>query len=193
MLAAVACAGCAEKLPAVFDKTGIDGIGTLLIVPLQSAADPSAGPVVSGMLTTRLRAAKLPKLTIVVPPQIWRLDPKGPANGAQVMTDDEAKRIARDMAADAVLTGTVTYSVKLATAQNMPGSMEESMKDIDFQQDFAARQATATVNLRILSIKANRAVYAHGGTAGGTQSSEHLMQAAQEALKPFEDYVRASR
>lgn len=189
--AAVLFAGCAPKRPAIFDTQGMDEIHTLLVVPLQSPQDSSAGPIVSGLVSARLQSGRLPKLSILEPPVLWRL--AGPGAGSKGLADEEAVRIAREMGADAVLTGTVTYGVKLAMPADLPVAMRESMKDMKFQQDFAARQGSASVNLRILSIKANRPVYAHSGASGGAGGAEVLRQAYEAALKPFEDYIRTSR
>ena len=189
VLAASGAGGCAAKGPAVFDKPAIDNIHALAVPPLQSPQDPSAGALVSGMLGVRLQSARLPELSVIEPPGLWRLG-GGPAGA---MTDEDALRIAREMGADAVLTGTVTYGVAFVADSTTPRAMRESMKARDFQRDFGARKATTSVNLRILSVKANRAVYAHTGAAGGGEGSELLTKAVQAALKPFEDYVRTSR
>ncbi len=189
LLAASVAGGCAAKGPAVFDKPAIDNIHALAVPPLQSPQDPSAGALVSGMIGVRLQSARLPELSVIEPPVLWRLG-GGPAGA---MTDEDALRIAREMGADAVLTGTVTYGVAFVADSTTPRAMRESMKARDFQRDFGARKATTSVNLRILSVKANRAVYAHTGAAGGGEGSELLAKAVQAALKPFEDYVRTSR
>ena len=185
----VAAAGCGGQGPAVFDKPAIDNIHTLAVPPLQSPQDPSAGPLAAGMIAVRLQSARLPKLSVVEPPVLWRLQ----EGARQAITDEAAMRIAREMGADAVLTGTVTYGVRFVADGTTPRAMRESMKAAAFQRDFGARKATASVNLRILSVKANRAVYAHTGTAGGGEGSELLVKAVQAALKPFQDYVRTSR
>jgi hypothetical protein len=189
LVAASLAGGCAGKGPAVFDKPAIDDIRALAVPPLQSPQDPSAGPLVSGMIAVRLQSARLPKLSVVEPPVLWRLQ----EGARQAVTDEAAMRIAREMGADAVLTGTVTYGVRFVADRTTPRAMRESMKARDFQRDFGARKATASVSLRILSVKANRAVYAHTGTAGGAEGSELLVKAVQAALKPFQDYVRTSR
>jgi hypothetical protein len=185
------CVGCAEKKPAIFDTRGMDQIHTLLVVPLQSPQDASAGPVVSGMIGVKLQSQRLPKLSVLEPPVLWRV--AASQAGAAGLKDEEAVQVAREMGADAVLTGTVTYGVKMATPGDLPGAMRESMKDVNFQQDFAARQGSASVNIRIVSLSANRPVYAHSGTAGGAGGTDVLRQAYEAALKPFEDYIRNSR
>ena len=189
LLALSVAGGCGGKGPAVFDKPAIDDIRALAVPPLQSPQDPSAGPLASGMIAVRLQSSRLPKLSVVEPPVLWRLAEA--QTGA--MTDEDALRVAREMGADAILTGTVTYGVAFVADSTTPRAMRESMKAADFQRDFGARKATASVSLRILSVQANRAVYAHTGAAGGAEGSELLGKAVQAALKPFEDYVRTSR
>ncbi len=186
-------AGCAEKKLAIFDKPAIDEVHTLVIIPFQSPQDASAGPVVSGLVGVHLESSRLVELSVLEAPVLWRLTAADSPATAAAISDEAAMRIAREMGADAVLTGTVTYSIQYATPGNMPAGMKSSMKGGDFQRKFAVRKGTVSVNLRILSIKANRAIYSHTGSAGGPAQSTLLSKAFRIALKPFEDYVRSSR
>ena len=192
-LLALALAGCGGKAPAVMEKMAIDRLHTVVVLPLQSPQDAGAGPVVSGMLLEQLAALRKPGLSAVEPPVLWRLGTGPLADRSAPVGDQQALRIARDMGADAVLTGMVTYAVQLVAGRKMPAEMEGPMKDMDFQRDFAARRATAAVNVQLLSVADNRAVYAHSGAAGGDGGLQVLRDAADAAIAPLERYLRQSR
>lgn len=193
-LAAACLAGCADKGPAVFEKVAIDKLHTVAVLPLQSPQDSSAGAVASGMLLEHLAALRKPSLTPTEPPILWRLGEGTLSDRLSPLSDEQALRIAKDMGADAVLVGTMTYSVQLAAAGKMPADVERGpMKDLDFQRDFAARQATAAVSLQLLSVPDNRAVYAHSASANGEGGVQLLKDTTAAAIEPLERYLRQSR
>ncbi len=183
-------AGCAPKPPTVFDKPAIDQIHKLLVVPLQSPAEKSAGTIVSGMIAAQLQGQRLAKFTVVEPPALWRLRAAQP--GPPALQDEVAVKVARDMGADAVLAGTAAYSIELAGG-GKPRAARGSVKAEEYQRCFAARKGVASISVRILSASAGRAVYAHSAPTKGLGSSKLLADGAAKALQPLVEYLRSSR
>ena len=190
MCATALAAGCAPKPPAVFDKPGMDGIHSLVVTPLTSS-DPSVGPIISGDVVAKLLSPAVKDLAVMQSPVLWRL--AGDAPRAKGLSDADALALARAMGADAVLIGRVGYAVELVKAKNMPAGLEKNMEATEFMRDFSSHKGEVSVNLRILSVQAGRAVYEHSAQAKGAGESGLLAKAAEDALKPFEQYVRSSR
>lgn len=183
VVTALLAAGCAEEKIAVFDKAAIDQIRTLMVLPLNSQQEPDAGPIASGMITSRLKAARYKNLSIVEAPALWRLDP-GRAKG---IADEAAIRAARGMGADAVLTGTFAYSVSLAKSGTLPAG--KAAKGVKVHEKFALRKGDGSVNVRILSVAAARPVYAHAAAAKGHQTSALLAKCVEAVLQPLEKHL----
>ena len=190
MCAAALAAGCAPKPLAVFDKPAIDGIHSLVVTPLTSS-DPSVGPIISGDVAAKLLSPAVKGLAVMQSPVLWRL--AGDAPRAKGLSDAGALALARAMGADAVLIGRVGYVVELVKDEEMPAALSKDREGGVFMRDFAARTGEVSVTLRILSVQAGRAVYQHSAQAKGAGEGGVLTQAAQDALKPFEQYLRSTR
>jgi hypothetical protein len=188
--AVVLCAGCEPKV-AVFDMAAIDSVHKLLVLPLASSADPSAGPITSGMISARLATARYERFHIVEAPALWRLGGASPGPIPQAT----AVGIAKQMGAHAVLTGAVGYAVALDKYINFPGA-ELAKKDPMARQrlrDFAARKGKMQIQLRIISAATGKDIYVHSAKADGLGESKLIRKAAEKVLEPLEKYLRGSK
>ena len=186
----VLCVGCEPK-PAVFDMAAIDGVHKLLVFPLASSHDPSAGPITSGMISARLETARYERFHVVEAPALWRLAGDSPGE----VSPATAAQIARQMGAQAALTGAVGYTIALDKIGNYPGA-EITKKDPMAKQrlrDFAARRGDIQVRLRIISAATGKDIYVHSAKAEGLGESKLIRKAAEKALEPLERYLRDSK
>jgi len=180
------CAGCGPKLD-VFDKAAINKIGNLLIVPLASPQERGAGPTASGMLLTRLRAANHPRLQVVSSPALWRIRHDGGEIPQQLLARKQALELAREMGADAVLTGSADYSLRFAFSRDVPEAVRK-MKGSATSR-FATSHGTASVELRLIRVADDRDVYVNRGSAKGHENSKVLSSAIAAAIKPLEAHL----
>jgi hypothetical protein len=179
--------GCGPKIT-VFDKAAIDEVRTVLVVPFLSPHEATAGPIVAGMVATRLRTQPPPKLEIVVPPALWRLrNDRGQPPG-QLVSRQDALRMAEDARADAFLVGTVNYSINLVFASSLPAAIR-NMKASEFKNKFATRHATAWVKVTLVSTKDDRDLYVHTGQAKGPDDSKLMAAALEAAVKPLQEHL----
>ncbi len=187
---AVLCAGCEPK-PAVFDMAAIDGVHKLLVFPLASSHDPSAGPITSGMISARLATARYERFHIVEAPALWRLAGGSPGEVPKAT----AVQIARQMGAQAALTGAVGYAIALDKKLNYPGAAITTKDPMAHQRlrDFAARKGDIQVRLRIISAATGKDIYVHSAKADGLGESKLIRKATEKVLKPLEKYLRNSK
>ena len=190
--AALAAVGCAPE-PEVFDKAAIDGLHKMMVVPLQAAQEPSTGQIVAGLAEARLQTLRLPQMQVLEAPALWRLT----ATSTQPVSipDEQALQAAQAVGADCLLTGTVTYAARTPQgASNLPPGMRGATgQSMEYQKSFLVREADVTVSVRILSVQSARVVYAFKADTKGLASSKLLSDAFQQAVKPFEEYLRSSR
>lgn len=184
------CAGCEPK-PAVLDMAAIDSVHKLLVLPLVSSADPSAGPITSGMISARLATARYERFHVVEAPALWRLAGASPVP----IPEAAAVQIARQMGAHAVLTGAVGYTIALDKHINFPGAEVAKMDPMARQRlrDFAARKGDIQVQLRIISAATGKDIYVHSAKADGLGESKLIRRAAEKVLEPLEKYLRDSK
>ena len=183
------CAGCEPK-PAVFDMAAIDKVHKLLVLPLASSHDPSAGPITSGMISARLETARYERFHVVEAPALWRL-----AGGSPVaIPEATAVGIAKQMGAQAALTGAVGYTIALDKNLNYPGAAIAKEDPMAHQRlrDFAARKGDIQVRLRIISAATGKDIYVHSAKADGLGESKLIRKAAEKVLEPLERYLRDS-
>jgi len=189
---ALTAVGCAPE-PEVFDKAAIDGLHKMMVLPLPSPQEPSAGVVVAGVAGAQLKAQRFPRLEVLEAPALWRLT----ASSTQPVTisQEEAIRAAQAVGADCVLTGAVDYAVSVPKdASNLPPAMRGAKgQSMEYQKSFIVRKADVTVTVRILAVESARPVYVHKASSKGECGSRLLSESFQKAVKPFEDYVRSSR
>ena len=187
---AVLCAGCEPK-PSVFDMAAIDSVHKLLVLPLASSHDPSAGPITSGMISARLATARYERLHVFEAPALWRLAGGNPGPIPEATT----VQIARQMGTQAALTGAVGYTVALDKNINYPGVALAKMDPMARKRlsDFAARKGDIQVQLRIISAATGKEIYVHSAKADGPGESRLIRKAVQKALEPLERYLRDSK
>lgn len=188
---ATLCLGCGPEAD-VFDKAAIDRVRTITVVPPPAPQEPTAGPIVSGMLTARLRAARYKDLEVVMPPVLWRLQADSGRPAAQLVDRSQAVAIGRQLGADAVLTGTVNYSINLVFPPGLPKAILD-MKASEFKNKFATRVATAWVKFVLVRVRDDRDLYVNTGQAKGDDNSELIARAVDEAIKPLERHLAARK
>lgn len=188
---ALACVGCGPKI-AVFEKAAIDEVRTVLVAPPFSPQEATAGPIVAGMLATRFRTARYARLEVVVPPALWRLRSDRGQPAGRLASRQEALQMAAQADADAILTGTINYSINLVFSSNLPAAIR-NMKASEFKNKFGTRYATAWVKLALVSTKDNRDLYVHTGQAKGLDDSKLITDAVQAAIKPLEDHLKSRK
>ena len=181
--------GCAEKELPVFDKPAIDEVRTLLVVPLQSPPESGAGAIASGIVASRLLWARYPNLTIVEAPVFYRLV----AVPGGSPCDEDALRLGREMGADAVVTGSVAFAPDVPTEASPPRGMSKSLKDSKAYEDSVPRTGSASLDVRILSVKSSRPIYANSASAKGAAGAEIFAKACEAALEPLEKHLLKSR
>ena len=180
--------GC-EDPPAVFDKIAFERVHTLMVLPLQSSQDPSAGPIASGMVIEELSLDRPKDWTVCDAPVLWRLaGGKGAQTGG--LSDDEAMKIARFAGVDAVLLGTATHAVTITTDGKLPRNLQENMRTEDFQQHFGRRSCATSINLRILSVAENRAIYSNTAQGNGGAESALLRKVVRNVLAPLRNQLK---
>lgn len=183
---AMLCAGCPQ--PKVFDKAAIDKLRTVLVVPLSAPNEASAGPLASGRLAQRLRTPRYKNLDILVPPALWRLRHSSGQVPKQLLTRQDALAIAREMNADAMLTGTAGYAIARTFPSFLPKAIN-TLKDSELRDKFAIRSAGVSVQLRLVSVTQDRNLYVYHGRAAGDDDTQLLSKALDHAIKPLEQHL----
>ncbi len=189
LLMAVWFASGCEDPPAVFDKIAFERVHTLMVLPLQSPQDPSVGPIASGMVIEELSLDRPKDWTVSDAPVLWRLAGEK-VDQAGRLSDDEAIKIARFAGVDAVLLGTATYTITITTDRKLPRNLQEKMKIGDFQQHFGRRSCATSINLRILSVAENRAIYSNTAQGNGGAESALLRKVVRNVLGPLRNLLQ---
>ena len=187
-LTAASCfGGCAGVKPAVFDKASIAKVHKLVIVPMQTSLDPSTGPIVAEMAAEKLQVqmAGRDDFAILMAPSLWRLKP-----GAAAPSDGQAVELARKAGAQAVLTGTVGYSVTLSDPKGLPSA---AGKGVSFARHFALRSGSGSIQLRMLRTEDGMAIYNHTALARGRANDRALSEALGRAIGPLETYLKSRK
>ena len=188
-LTAAACfGGCAGPKPAVFDKASIAKVHKLMVVPMQTSLDPSTGPIVAEMATERLHVqmAGRDDFAVLMAPSLWRLTP----GAAAALTDRQALELAGKVGAQAVLTGTVGYSVTLSDKKGMPSA---AGKGVEFASHFALRRGAGSIQLRMLRTEDGMTIYNHTALAKGRANDRALSEALARAIGPLETYLKSRK
>ena len=185
---AVWIGGC-EKPPAIFDEAALWQMESLMILPLQSPQDPSAGPIAGGMIIEELSLDRVAYFTVREAPALWRLTRQDVGSVGRV-SEAEAKRRARLSGADAILIGTLSHLLTIAEDDSLPKGMRKQMKIGDFQRHFGQPQAATTINLQILSVSENRTIYSHSFHANSGAESQLLRKVVVEVLAPLRKLLK---
>jgi hypothetical protein len=183
---AICLGGCAPPKPAVFDKASLAKVHKLMIVPLQTSLDRSTGPIVAEMAAERLQVqmAAHDDFAILLAPSLWRLKPGAAASP----TDRQAVELARKVGAQAVLTGTVGYSVTLSDPKGLPTA---AGKGVSFARHFALRSGSGSIQLRMLRTEDGMTIYNHTALAKGRANDRALSEALGRAMEPLETYLKS--
>ena len=191
LAAAICFGGCAPVKPAVFDKASIAKVHKLMVVPMQTSLDGATGPIVAEMAAERLQVqtARHHDFTILIAPSLWRLKP----GAAAAPTDRQAVELARKVGAQAVLTGTVGYSVTLSDPKGLPSA---AGKGVSFARHFALRSGSGSIQLRILRTEDSMTIYNHSALAKTAMTKGHandqaLSEALTRAMGPLETYLKS--
>jgi len=192
-LAATACVGCGDGAELVLETRAIDQIHTLVVVPLAGEGDASVGPVLSGLMVSRLEGLRRDQLSVVEAPALWRL--AATPTSQPPLTDQGALELARKMGAQAVLTGSVVYSCELDAkgVKYVPKAGKDEIEHVEFLKNFAVRKGQIRVDVRVLLADGGRTVFAGLATKEGLCDAELFQSAAQKALEPLERYLEKSR
>jgi hypothetical protein len=189
---AICFGGCAEVKPVVFDKASLAKVHKLMIVPMQTSLDPSTGPIIAEMAAERLQVqmAGSDDFAILVAPSLWRLKP-----GTAPPTDRQAVELARKTGAQAVLTGTVGYSVTLSDPKGLPTA---AGKGVSFARHFALRSGSGSIQLRMLRTEDGMTIYNHTALAKtvpakGRANDQALSEALGRAMGPLEIYLKSQK
>lgn len=183
---ALLCGGCPE--PKVFDKAAINQLRSVVVMPLSAPNQSSAGPLASGRLAQRLRTPRYKNLEILVPPALWRLRHSSGRPPNQLLTRQDALAVAREMNADAVLTGTAGYAIARTFPSDLPAGIS-ALKNPELRDKFAVRSAGVSVILRLVSVRQNRDLYVYHGKAAGADDTQLLTVAIDKAVKPLEQHL----
>ncbi len=190
-LVCAACIGC-EPEPTVFDVTAIDKIEKLVVLPMRSDNDPSAGAILSGMMATRLEGGRWDRFFIVEGPALWRLD----VGGSVVQAPDEqrAAAIAGKLNAEAALTGTVGFkSEPDPTDTELPGMGKEQARSVEFLRNFAPRKGQTQVRVRIVAAESGKVIYEHTATEKGLTEADQFRKVVDKAIRPLEQHLQRTR
>ena len=160
-----------------------------MVLPLQSPQDPSAGPIAGGMIIEELCLDRVERFTVREAPVLWRLTDED-IGRIGTISEAEAKRRARLSGVDAILIGTLSHMLTVAEDGSLPQNMQKQMKIGDFQRHFGKPQAATTINLQILSVSENRAIYSHSFHANGGGESELLRKIVVEVLRPLRKLLK---
>jgi hypothetical protein len=188
MVSTVCFSGCAGPQPVVFDKTSIARVHKLIIVPMQASQDQSTGPIVAELVAERLKIqlAGRDDFAILLSPSLWRLKQGSPVSP----TDQQAVELARKAGAQAVLTGTIEYSVKLSDVGRLPSA---AGKGISFAEHFALRSGEGSLQLRMLRTEDGKTIYDHTAEAKGRTNDRTLSKALAKAVGPLETYLKSAK
>jgi len=191
LAAAICFSGCAPVKPAVFDKASLAKVHKLMVVPMQTSLDGSTGPIVAEMAAERLQVqmAGHHDFAILIAPSLWRLKP----GAAAAPTDQQAVELARKVGAQAVLTGTVGYSVTLSDKKGLPTA---AGKGVSFARHFALRRGAGSIQLRMLRTEDGMTIYNHSALAKtalaiGRANDQALSEALAQAMAPLETYLKS--
>lgn len=192
-LAAAACLGCGDGAELVLETRAIDQIHTLVVVPLAGEGDPSVGPVLSGLMATRLEGLRRDQLSVVEGPALWRL--AATATSQPPLTDQGALELARKMGAQAVLIGSATLACELDAkgVKYVPKAGKDELERVEFLKYFAVRKGQIKVEVRVLLADGGRTVFAGSASQQGPCDAELFQSAAQKAVEPLEKYLEKSR
>jgi hypothetical protein len=184
----VCFSGCAGPQPVVFDKASIARVHKLIIVPMQASQEQSTGPIVAELVAERLKIqmAGHDNFAILLSPSLWRLKQGSPASP----TDQQAVELARKAGAQAVLTGTIGYSVKLSDVGRLPSA---AGKGISFAEHFALRSGEGSLQLRMLRTEDGKTIYDHTAEAKGRTNDQTLSKALAKAIGPLETYLKSAK
>jgi len=185
------CIGC-EPEPAVFDVAAIDKIEKLVVLPMRSDSDPSAGAILSGMMATRLEGGRWDRFFVVEGPALWRLD----AGSGVVQAPDEqrAAAIAGKLNAEAALTGTVGFkSEPDPTDTGLRGMKKEQARSVEFLRNFAPRTGQTQVRVRIVAAETGKVIYEHTATEKGLTEADQLRKVADKAIGPLKQHLQRTR
>ena len=183
-------AGCEPK-PEVFDLTAIDTIEKLVVVPMASPNDPSAGAILSSLIAVRLEEGRWGRFRVVEAPALWRI-----AAAAQPeLSAAAAAQLAGKMGAQAVLTGSTTHATSFGEAVGVPddAKKKKEAEPVDFAQNFATRQGDTQVRVEILRADGARPVYVYTIREKGLEEADLLRRAAEKAVKPLEQHLEKTR
>jgi len=191
LAASVCFGGCATVKPVVFDKASLAKVHKLMIVPMQTSLDSSTGPIVAEMAAERLQmqTAGHHDFAILMAPSLWRLKP----GAAAAPSDRQAVELARKVGAQAVLTGTVGYSVTLSDPKGLPTA---AGKGVSFARHFALRRGSGSIQLRMLRTEDGLAIYNHTALAKtalaiGRANDQALSEALAQTMGPLETYLKS--
>jgi hypothetical protein len=193
LAAATACVGCGDGSEMVLETRAIDQIHTLVVVPLAGEGDPSVGPVLSGLMVSRLEGLRRDQFSVVEAPAIWRL--AATPTSQPSLTDQAALEVARKMGAQAVLTGSAVYTCELDASgvKYVPKAGKDELEHMEFLKNFAARKGQIKVEVRVLLTDGGRPVYAYSASKQGQCDAEQLRFVAEKAVEPLEKYLEKSR
>ena len=191
-LAAVACFGCGGARRGM-DTSAIGRIHTLVVVPLAGEGDPSVGPILSGLIVSRLEGPRRDRVSVVEAPALWRLAATPTSQPA--LSDQAALEVARKMDAQAVLTGSVSYTCELDASgvKYVPKAGKEELEYMEFLKSFAARKGQVRVEVRLLSTEGGNALYARSAATKGPCDAEQLRAVAEKVAEPLEKYLEKTR
>ncbi len=160
----VGAIGCAPPEPTHFDRAGVAEIHRLAVLPMPSG-DTNAGLIGSGLAVLYLQQARLPGVTVIEAPAMWRL------SDFSGMSSQAAVEAGRQAEADAVLTGSIQYVSPVS--------------------DGAKASTSATV--RILSVQTGQAVYINTGKGTDGDIPTAYRKAYAAALSALEKHLRKVR
>ncbi|MDP6634540.1 MAG: hypothetical protein QGG42_06560 [Phycisphaerae bacterium] len=188
LIGTICFCGCAGVKPTVFDKVSLAKVHKLMVVPMQASLDRSTDPIVAEMAAERLQLqmAGSDDFAVLIAPSLWRLKP---GSGASP-TDQQAVKMARKAGAQAVLTGTIGYSVALSDKKGLPSA---AGKGVSFARHFATRRGSGSIQLRMLRTEDGMTIYNHTALARGRANDQALSEALAKAMGPLETYLKAQK
>ncbi len=187
VIAVLVLAGCGAK-PRVFNKSAIDQVNRIVVLPIESQADRAAGEVTFGLLLNRLVARRYDGLDILSPPVLWRIKNTSAAD-AGTLTRDQAVSIGRELEADAVLTGTMGYTVPMKADKSSKSPTGKGGK-----RDASARRiGESKLTLKLISVANGQDIYVHTAKRDGVAGDKVLRKTIDQAVVPLEQYLQSSR
>ena len=158
---------------------------------MRSPTDPSAGPIISGLIATNLEDKRLDRFHAVEAPVLWRLV----VDKSKVLDPDKktAAEVARQMGAQAVLTGSAQHATTLGNVIRMRGASAKAQKSAEFMRNFAHRKGNIRVQVEILSADSGQAIYVHSTDAKGLQEAGLLRKVADKIVEPLIKHLEKTR